>query len=234
MPRASISAAGMRIMRLLIGHPPRRMSELIEATGVTRTAITEQLNELIAAGYVEQSIERLPGRGRPRYLYTAMDKALTHLFEGNQNLVVPAMWRAISICYGEEATKRVADLVSEEVANHFRKQMISDSPQERIREFVQLVSKDGRLVEFYHEDDEVMVHKLSCPFISMYDDAGMVCKIHQMAMCKLCEAKMVQVACRHEGAPCCIFKLVLNGEATPAEENEQISCPDSDTEEERS
>jgi predicted ArsR family transcriptional regulator len=223
MARASISAAGMRIMRLLIGHPPQKMADLIEATGVTRTAITEQLNELIAAGYVEQSIERLPGRGRPRYLYAATEKALTHLFEGNQNLVVPAIWRAIDRCCGHDSTEKVADQVAEELANHFRKQMISDVPQERIREFVQLVSKDGRLVEFYHDNDEVLVHKLNCPFISMYDDSGMVCKIHQMAMCKLCGAKMVQIACRHEGAPCCVFKLELNGEVSGSENADSLS-----------
>lgn len=52
-------------MKLLVGNPPQTITDLIRAAGVTRTAVTEQLNELVAAGFVERSMERLSGRGRP-------------------------------------------------------------------------------------------------------------------------------------------------------------------------
>ncbi|MFZ5831917.1 MAG: MarR family transcriptional regulator, partial [Planctomycetota bacterium] len=70
-----ISASGMRLIKLLVGSRPQTVAELIEATGVTRTAVTEQLNELVAAGFVDRGTERLPGRGRPRYLYSATQSA---------------------------------------------------------------------------------------------------------------------------------------------------------------
>ena len=57
MPDAIISAAGLRIVKLLVGNPPQTVSDLIGATRVTRTAVTEQLNELVAAGYVERGHE---------------------------------------------------------------------------------------------------------------------------------------------------------------------------------
>ena len=37
---AAVSEAGMRIVRLLVGNRPRSVADLIEATGVTRTAVT--------------------------------------------------------------------------------------------------------------------------------------------------------------------------------------------------
>ena len=45
MADATISAAGLRIAKLLVGHPPQTVSDLLDAAGVTRTAVTEQLNE---------------------------------------------------------------------------------------------------------------------------------------------------------------------------------------------
>jgi predicted transcriptional regulator len=83
MPDATISAAGLRVVRLLVGNPPQTVSSLIRATGVTRTAVTEQLNELIAAGFVERDTERLSGRGRPRHLYRTTQAALVLLFASN-------------------------------------------------------------------------------------------------------------------------------------------------------
>ena len=102
---ATISPAGLRIMKLLVGNPPQTVAELIRAAGVTRTAVTEQLNELVAAGFVERDTQRLPGRGRPRHLYRATDAALVLLFASNQRLVVPAIWRAILDVGGEELTQ---------------------------------------------------------------------------------------------------------------------------------
>ena len=97
MSHVTISTAGLRVMKLLVGNPPQTISELIRAAGVTRTAVTEQLNELVAAGFVERDTERLPGRGRPRHLYKATQAALVLLFASNQRLVVPAIWKAMAL-----------------------------------------------------------------------------------------------------------------------------------------
>ena len=102
---AAVGEAGMRLVRLLTGRPPQSVEDLIDALGVTRSAVTLQLDELIAAGCVEFSQEKLPGRGRPRNLYSATPTALTELFRGNHWLVVPALWRAIEAVGGDEGDK---------------------------------------------------------------------------------------------------------------------------------
>src|SRR3972149_778842 len=106
MADAIVSAAGMRVIRLLVGAAPPTVFDLMDATGVTRTAITEQLNELVAGGFVERTVERLPGRGRPRHLYRATSAALLLLFASNQRLVVPAIWRAIGGIGGGGVSKK--------------------------------------------------------------------------------------------------------------------------------
>ena len=47
-----ITAAAMRVIKLLVGHPPRKVLDLIDETGLTRTAVTEQLKNLAAGGFI--------------------------------------------------------------------------------------------------------------------------------------------------------------------------------------
>ena len=210
--RNSISAVGTRIMRLLIGQPPKTMSELIDATGVTRTAISEQLNELISSGYIQQKLERLPGRGRPRYLYSATEYALKKLFEGYQNILVPAAWRAINKHCGNEVVDKVIDEISSELAEHFNKQIDSTVPKQRLQEFTDIVCRSGRLGACRVEGDHVEYDKLSCPFVSMYDGSGIVCEIDKLAMSKIMKTPVERISCRLDGAPCCTFRIVQKPE----------------------
>ena len=214
MPDATVSAAGLRIVKLLVGNPPETVSDLIRTTGVTRTAVMEQLNELVASGFVERSMERLSGRGRPRHLYRATDAALTLLFVGNQRLVVPAIWRAIHNLGGENLTRKVCKQVSRVLAEHYNGKITATSPRERLEQFMGLLSVEGGLIEAAEDDQgQLVFHKRSCPFISMVDQHRNVCHIDLEVMTVVVGQRVRQTACRHEGAPCCTFELVEeNGE----------------------
>lgn len=199
-------------MRLLIGQPPKTMSELIEVTGVTRTAISEQLNELISAGFILQKLERLPGRGRPRYLYSATEYAQKKLFEGYQSILVPAAWRAIKKHCGEEVVKNVVEEISTELAEHFNRQIESQVPEERLQEFTDIICRSGRLGACRIDREHSEYDKLCCPFVSMYDGSGIVCDIDRLAMSKIVKAPVERVGCRLEGAPCCTFRFTKKPE----------------------
>ena len=102
MSGPTVSAAGMRLLGALVGNPPRTAKELAKVLGVTRTAVIEQLQALDAAGYVQRTIERLPGRGRPPYRYSVTQNALLLLSAHYPRQLVPAIWRAISEIGGSE------------------------------------------------------------------------------------------------------------------------------------
>ena len=76
-----ISHANMRIIAIMAGRDPLTVHDLVEATGVTRTAVTEQLHDLEALGLVGRSIEQASRRGRPRHLYTTTPSAMRALFQ---------------------------------------------------------------------------------------------------------------------------------------------------------
>lgn len=209
-----VSSAGMRIIRLLVGNPPQTVADLIRATGVTRTAVTEQLNELVAAGFAERTSERLQGRGRPRHLYAATDAALLLLFASNQRLLVPAIWRAVRQLGGEALKSQVLSCVARDMADHYRKRIDGKTPADRLCQMTDLLCEEGDLVEI-DEDAEgrLVMARRSCGFFSMLEESRSVCSIDVDMMSRVVGAPVRRTACRHDGAPCCRFELVSsNGE----------------------
>jgi len=209
MADGTISAAGLRIVKLLIGNPPQTVTELIHAAGVTRTAVTEQLNELVAAGFVERETERLTGRGRPRHLYRATQAAMVLLFANDQRLVMPAVWRAIRDIGGEELCQNVLKRVSRSLADYYSAKITAKRPLERLHQFINLRTAEGGLIDAIEDDQgQLLLHKRSCPFISMVDPQRSVCFIDQEVLRQVVGRSVRQTACRHEGAPCCSFEIL--------------------------
>lgn len=206
---ATVSAAGMRIIRLLVGRAPQTIAQLIRETGVTRTAVTEQLNELVSSGFAERTYERLPGRGRPRHLYSATNAALLLLFASNQHLLVPAMMRAIAEVGGESLKRRVLKRVGREMAEHYRERIDGKTPAERLRQMTQLLCDEGDLVDV-SEDSEgrVLINRRSCGFFSMYEESRSVCTVDEEMISRVVGEPVRRTACRHDGDPCCQFVLV--------------------------
>ncbi|MDZ7616098.1 MAG: MarR family transcriptional regulator [Patescibacteria group bacterium] len=211
MTDPSVSPAGMRLVKLLVGKPPMTIAQLIDATGVTRTAVTEQLGELVAAGFVERNLERLPGRGRPHHLYVATDAALLLLFADVQRLVVPAIWKALGDAGGDVLTQQVIMSVAARLAEHYCKALHSDCPKGRMKEMGEILRQEGALVEVCEEDGGLMLRKRSCPFISMLDENRSVCCIDEQMLSIAVGHPVRRVDYRQEGDPCCTFQLA-NGQ----------------------
>lgn len=212
--RPLVSEAGMRIMRQLIGQPPQTMTQLIDVLKVTRTAVSEQLSELTAIGYVGQTLVHCGGRGRPRFSFSATELAMRRLFEGNQDIVVPAMWRSIRRHFDDEAVEKIAHDVAVEIARQFTKQMKGKSYRSRMKEFVDILVRTGRLAEYHEKKNGVEIRKFNCPFISMADETGTLCRIDRLCMQIIVGNKELApvklTSSRHDGNSCCTFYLDLN------------------------
>ncbi len=211
-PEHGVSEAGMRIVRLLVGKRPQSVAELIRATGVTRTAVTEQLNELLAAGFVERSTEAPAGRGRPRHLYSTTTECLLKLFASNQCLLVPAIWEAVAEICGDDMKRKVLRRVGRKLANHYKPRVTGKTARERLFQVAELLGEEGCEVDV--EDDgegTIVLHKRSCPFISMFEESQSVCCVDQEMLRRVLRAPVRRTTYRHEGDYCCSFAVKLNG-----------------------
>ncbi|NLF08152.1 MAG: MarR family transcriptional regulator [Pirellulaceae bacterium] len=208
MSEITITAAGLRIVKLLVGNPPQTVAQLVRQAGVTRTAVTEQLDELMKADFVERKTERTPGRGRPRHLYRATDSALSLLFAGNQHLLVPALWQTIREIGGDELVEKVIARTSHTMAKYYDERITAKNPRERLNQLIDLLSAEGRLVDVLEDDGGVLtLHKRSCPFISMADPQLYVCRVDEEMLCEVVGRPVRRISCRHEGGHCCSFEI---------------------------
>jgi len=197
----------MRVVKLLAGCPSRTVGELIDETGVTRTAVTEQLNELLAAGFIERNLEYLVGRGRPRHRYSATLSAMVLLFANNQKLVVPAIWKAVHAIGGEKLTKRVLRSVSRSLAKHYKEKITATDPKKRIVQYAAILEAEGGLVDLSTKGGHLTVTKRTCAFIGMFDNNRNVCEIDIRLMAAIAGCPVRQTSCRNDGAPCCQFEV---------------------------
>jgi predicted ArsR family transcriptional regulator len=207
MGDASISAAGMRVLKLLVGRPPQSVAELTKAAGVTRTAITDQLNELEHAGLVERTVERLPGRGRPRNRFRATQAALLLLAAGKECLVGQALWQAIEDVGGDALVEKIITRVSRELADVYTRRVTAKTPTGRLRQMNRLLREEGLLVDVSEQSDHMSLSKRNCSFIGMFEVNRRVCQIDERIMTLVVGKPVRQVACRHDGDPCCVFRI---------------------------
>jgi len=197
----------MRVVKLLVGNTPKSVADLIREMKVTRTAVTEQLNELVAAGLVERQMQRLSGRGRPRHVYSATPGALLLLLSKNQEMVLPTIWRALREIGGPKLVGDVIRQVSQTLADHYRKRISATTPSERTVQLIELLREEGVLVEIQEENGRYVIRQRSCPYIMMYEEGRAACLLDQETFAQVLGGPVRQVACRHDGAPCCVFEV---------------------------
>ncbi|MEE9602144.1 MAG: hypothetical protein V3V75_02485 [Thermoguttaceae bacterium] len=206
---ATVSASGMRLVKLLVGQPPRGISELTEVVGTSRTAVAARLNELLAAGFVERSLQRSSGKGRPHNVYTTTDAALLLLFADHQRLVMPAIWKAIYRLGNEQLTNDILDLVAAELAEHYKPRITARQPGNRLQQMQKILCEEGGLVEIAKgEHGQLVLRKRTCPFLVMADEKQSICLVDQKMMSLVVGRPVRRVTSRHEGDPCCSFELV--------------------------
>ncbi len=209
MPDRTISPAGMRLVSLMVGNLPQSIEDLTEAAGVTRSAVAERLNELVAGGFVRRSVERLPSKGRPRYRYAVTDAALADLFPGDQSLVTSAVWRAIQDIGGAKLEKKVLKRVNRALTDHYKGSLQGRTPAERFRELAEVFREaEGNVVELETDGaGHLVMRRRSCSFYNMFDGNRVVCQIDEKMVSAVVGAPVRRTACRHDGDPCCIFEI---------------------------
>ncbi|MDO4575394.1 MAG: MarR family transcriptional regulator [Planctomycetia bacterium] len=202
-----LSPAGLRMAEHLIGFPPRSIHELSESLRVTRTAVVEQLAELTEKGLVRRFAAKNGKRGRPEYLYTVTPDAMAKICPGNQHLLVPAIWNAIEREGGQELLTKIIGDVSETLAANCE----PASPDIPFPYRVQNLVENGGFEEcVVNPDGSVEITKRTCRFLSMFDASGTVCEIHLRTLARIADASVERIEYRHDGCPCCRFRIVEN------------------------
>lgn len=206
-----ITPAGMRIVDELVGRHPQTVAELLERLEVTRTAITEQLDELVAGGWVLRERDHEGGRGRPKFRYSLTKDARTVLFPaGTGLLLVPSVWRVVKQIGGEPLLDQVVEGVCQEIAEKVGDMIIGPSPMDCFLQTMQAVAPQGeRLKITKSPEGHAEICRRACGVAAMNDKHGTLCRMHVRILQLAVKGGEVQrIQHRMDGHPCCIFRLV--------------------------
>jgi predicted ArsR family transcriptional regulator len=159
------------------------------------------------AGFVERTVERLDGRGRPRNRFRTTDAALLLLAAGRESLIGRALWRAIEEIGDEDLAEKILDSVSVALANDYLRYITAKTPAGRLRQMNRLLCDEGLLVEVVEQSGSISIHKRSCSFFGMFEEHRRVCRVDEQVMSLVVGKPVRKVACRHDGDPCCVFEI---------------------------
>ena len=207
--KVNITTAGIRILKLLIGKPPQTMAELIKSSGVTRTAVSEQLHELLDDGFIERNLERLTGRGRPRHRYQITHKASLFLASFQYARVEMTIWQAIEEVGGAPLTRKVVNRLSRLIAKQYNESINGDDPVKRLKSMAKRLRLEGVLVDIEKSNGSLLLHKRNCQMARLFNDSLLICKIDEQVMKQTIDKSVRRIACRHLGDPCCTYELPL-------------------------
>jgi len=213
MASQEISGAGLRILRLLVGRRPRTVAELMAEAGVTRTAVTEQLSELMAAGLVERTTQRVSRRGRPCHLYRATPRAIDLLSKSNLRRVLPALLSVMQERLGDEETLALLDQVSRRVAQQYQARIDAPSLEDRVRQLAQLLEDEGILVEVQRRDGRLVLRQRTCPYVEMVDERRIACRMEQQILSHAIGQPLELCDCRLDGSCGCEFVVAAPANA---------------------
>ena len=129
------------------------------------------------------------------------------LFANNQQLVVPAIWKAVRRIGGTKLTKKILASVSRSLSEHYKAKITASDPRRRLEQYKAILEAEGGLVELITKDGQVTVTKRTCAFISMFEDERHVCALDLELMSAIAGCPVRQTTCRHDGGACCQFEI---------------------------
>lgn len=203
-----ISDAWMRIVDELIGHSPQTISELLSKVNVTRTAITEQLDELAELGLVVRELERLSSRGRPRYRYSLTLDAIPRIYPGIQRLAISTLWNAIKKLGGEELLMQIITQACEILSDHFGSKMTGITSEERFLEIMKMTAPENDMTKWQiNPDGSIDVWRRVCIIEGINSAECRFCGHHKALLESIVGEKLELRKNRYEGAAYCVYRL---------------------------
>lgn len=195
------------ILRTLRSQGECTVKELAQEADVSPVSVRHHLSNLQAEGLVDVEEVR-HGVGRPHHSFSLTEKALelfpTRYYRLTNRLLVEMKENM--------SDKRVDDLfsgVADNMAEQFAEEL-SDLPlEERLQRLVQLLKDEGFDAELEKQDDQLLIHELSCPYLHVGHEHPEICVLDQALISKALSLPVERVTWLLEGDLHCTYAVDL-------------------------
>ena len=198
------SPAG-EVLTLLQRKGAATVKELEDAMDVTATAVRQQLNLLLAEGFIEQRAENV-GRGRPKHVYSLTVKGRA-LFPHHYDEFTNSLLREILLVEGPGKVEQLLGRMSQRMAEQYSQQIASRLPQERARALTELLNAKGIMAEVQFEADGIVFREYTCPYYELAREHRAICDMEQDMIGLVMNQPVELVSCTLDGHHGCQFKI---------------------------
>jgi predicted ArsR family transcriptional regulator len=194
--------------RTIVDYLRRRsvatISDLVEFTGVTATAVRQRLTRLMEKGLVARQ-STAAGRGRPMHRYS-LTPAGVRSGGTNYDALAQVLWEEIREVRDPEIRQGLLKRISERLADVYRDQIQGETLRERMTELVRLMSGQDLPFEVNESDELPVLTALACPYPGLAEHDRGVCAMEKMLLSNVLGEGLKLSACRLDGANCCTFE----------------------------
>jgi DeoR family transcriptional regulator, suf operon transcriptional repressor len=198
------SPAG-EVLTLLQRKGSATVKELEDAMEVTATAVRQQLNLLLAEGFIEQRTENV-GRGRPKHVYSLTVKGRA-LFPHHYDEFTNSLLREILLLEGPGKVEELLGRMSRRMAEQYSQQIVARLPQERARALTELFNAKGIMAEVQFDGDGIVFREYTCPYYELARENRAICDMEQDMIERVMHQPVELISCTLDGHHGCQFKI---------------------------
>jgi predicted ArsR family transcriptional regulator len=193
------------LLTLLQRKGPLTVKELEEGLGVTANAVRQQIGNLLADGYIEQTQEH-NGRGRPRHVY-ALTAQGRSLFPHHYDEFTNSLLREILVTEGPQKVRELLIRMSQRMAEQYASRIFGQAPADRAHELIELLNAKGILADIQVGVEGITVQEYNCPYYELARQSRAICDMELGMMSQVVRQRVELVACSLDGHHGCSFKI---------------------------
>lgn len=224
---ADVRQVDRQLLDVLRRHESMAIGELVDAMGVTATAVRQRIDRMLELGLVSRT-KNSQGRGRPSYAY--MLSPAGHREAGaDSRQLAEAMWHAISELPDPETRDWLLRQIAKRLGAEFRQELDTesssshDSLADRMASMSQLLAEKRFLAEYSETGDLPVLDMHACPYPNLTDEDQRrdMCQLEQEMLSEALGQQMHLSQCQLDGHTCCQFAPVHNGVSNDKPESDK-------------
>ena len=193
------------LLNLLRKHGSVEIHELVEALGVTATAVRQRLNRLMEDGLVSRVESERRGRGRPRHSYRLTEKG-RRTSGNNYTDLVDVLWAEIRAIEDPEIRAGLLKRIATQLASRAG-ELPGATLEEKMTRLAEIMSSRHIPFEVEMKADELPVlTAMACPYPELVEQDKSICAMERMLFSEVLGESLRLAGCRPHGDSCCSFE----------------------------
>lgn len=192
------------LLNLLRKRGTASVSDLVEALGVTATAVRLRLTRLMDDGLVRREEVTREGRGRPSHRYLLTEKGIR---SGGDNYadLAEVLWAEIRSIDDPEVRTGLLGRIAAQLASRSGR-LPGETLEERMRQLAAMMGERHVPFEVDTSGDLPILTAVACPYPELVEHDRSICAMEKMLFSEVLGHPVHLTDCRPHGDACCSFE----------------------------